>query len=90
MFVIQMCTCGDTWKSWRTDILEDRKGREKSRRKHKKKYGNMLSNIPLYLHQRQFAQKIHDELLPIAWHPDRVYDWCFDEEQKQTINWLWN
>ena len=90
-FVIQMCACGDIRKSWRTDILEDRKGREKSRRKHKKKYGNVLSrDIPLYHHQRQFAQKIHDELLPIAWHPDRVYDWCFDEEQKQTINWLWN
>lgn len=90
-FVIRMCTCGGTWKSWGTDILEDRKGCKKSRRKHKKKYGYILSkDIFLYHHKRQFAQKIHDELLPIAWHPDRVYDWYFDEEEKQTIVQLWN
>ena len=37
------------------------------------------------------AQKaqIKAELLPIAWHPDRVIDWCFDEEEKKDLMWLW-
>ena len=25
------------------------------------------------------------ELLPIAWHPDRVLDWCFDEDEKRDF-----
>ena len=33
-------------------------------------------------HKRKFYINIHEELLPVAWHPDRVYDWCFDEEEK--------
>ena len=37
------------------------------------------------------AQKaqIKAELLPIAWHPDRVIDWCFDEEEKKDLKRLW-
>ena len=26
--------------------------------------------------------KIKEELLPIAWHPDRVMDWCMSEEER--------
>ena len=26
--------------------------------------------------------KIKEELLPIAWHPDRAIDWCFSEDKK--------
>ena len=43
-----------------------------------------------YHHKRQFGRGIRDELLPIAWHPDRVYDWCFDEEEKKVAGQLWN
>ena len=43
-----------------------------------------------YHHKRQFARGIHDDLLPIAWRPDRVLDWCFDEEEKQMVGKLWN
>ena len=25
------------------------------------------------------------ELMPVAWHPDRVVDWCFDEDEKRNI-----
>ena len=35
-----------------------------------------------YHHKREFSKRIHEELLPIAWHPDRVWDWCFDEGEK--------
>ena len=35
-------------------------------------------------HQKLKAQKakIKEELLPIAWHPDRVMDWCMSEDKK--------
>ena len=43
----------------------------------------MLSrDIFHYHHRRKFSKEIHEELLQIAWHLDRVYDWCFDEEEK--------
>ena len=42
-----------------------------------------------YHHKREFSKRIHEELLPIAWHPDRVYDWCFDEEEKGFLEGIW-
>ena len=35
-------------------------------------------------YQKRMAQKakIKKELLPIAWHPDRVMDWCMSEDEK--------
>ena len=35
-------------------------------------------------HRKRKAQKaeIIEELLPIAWHPNRVMDWCMSEDQK--------
>ena len=40
-------------------------------------------------HKRRFAQRIHEELLPIAWHPDRFLDWCLDEEEKGFLKGVW-
>ena len=36
-------------------------------------------------HQKRKAQKakIIEELLPIAWHPNRVMDWCMLEDEKR-------
>ena len=28
--------------------------------------------------------KIKEEFLPIAWHPDRVKDWCMSEDEKDV------
>ena len=42
-----------------------------------------------YHHKRKFYRKIAEELLPVAWHPDRVYDWCFDEEEKGFLEEMW-
>ena len=42
-----------------------------------------------YHHKRKFYINIHEELLPVAWHPDRVYDWCFDEEEKGFLEEMW-
>ena len=38
-------------------------------------------------HQKRKAQKskIKEELLPVAWHPDRVMGCCISEDKK----WLW-
>ena len=33
-----------------------------------------------YKERKSQKTQIKDELLPIAWHPDRVIDWCFDED----------
>ena len=87
-FKIYMCICGNTWRSFKPDFLEDRKGRKKCRSKHKKKYCYMLSrDLFHYHHKREFSKRIHEELLrflegiwrvadeellPIAWH--RVKD----------------
>ena len=36
-------------------------------------------------YQKRKAQKakIKEELLPIAWHPDPVMDWCMPEDEKR-------
>ena len=43
-------------------------------------------------HKKQKAQKAHikKELMPIAWHPSRYWDWCMSEDEKQeTEKRLW-
>ena len=42
-----------------------------------------------YHHKRKFSGKIHEELLPIAWNPDRFLDWCVDEKEKQFLERMW-
>ena len=36
-----------------------------------------------YKERKAQKAQIRDEVMPIAWHPDRVIDWCFDEEEKR-------
>ena len=36
-----------------------------------------------YKKQRAQKAKIKKELMPIAWHPDRVMGWCISEEEKR-------
>ena len=38
-----------------------------------------------------FAEKasIKKELLPIAWHPLRWWDWCVPEDEKRDTEALW-
>ncbi len=31
------------------------------------------------------TNKIREDLMRITWHPDRVVDWCFDEEDKELL-----
>ena len=89
-FTICMFSCGNTWKLNVPDFLEARKGFKTSRRKHKKKYGYMLSrDIFNYHHKRELSKKIYEELLPVARYPDRVYDSRYDEEEKGFLEGMW-
>ena len=64
---------------------------------------NLLRLYSLYLHQRDFILKqsfyrspfhirrdFHKELIEIAWHPDRFWDWCLSEDEKNEIKKLWS
>ena len=33
--------------------------------------------------------KIKEEILPIAWHPSRHWDWCMSEDEKKETEKLW-
>ena len=41
--------------------------------------------------QERNAQKakIKKELMPIAWHPSRYWDWCMSEDEKKDTEALW-
>ena len=43
----------------------------------------------LYERRQKLKTAIHRELLPVTWHPDRVVDWCFDEDEKKDLEKLW-
>ena len=42
-------------------------------------------------YQKRKAQKvsIKEELMPIAWHPSRWWDWCVPEDKKKETEKLW-
>ena len=48
-----------------------------------------MLNADKHYHKSNFYKSLHDELMPIAWHPDRAWDWCFDNEQKGEAEQLW-
>ena len=35
---------------------------------------------------RKFKKRISEELMPIAWHPKRRWDWCVSEDEKKEID----
>ena len=42
-------------------------------------------------YQQRKAQKaqIKKEILPIAWHPSKYWDWCISEDEKSDAEKLW-
>ena len=52
-------------------------------------YDSIHHDLLRHLHKRKFFKKIHDGVLPIAWHPDRFFDWCIDEEDKEFLEEVW-
>ena len=53
---------------------------------HKAKHFRSLS-ADLYkaVHKRRYYRLLCDDLAPIAWHPNRVIDWCFTEDEKDYL-----
>ena len=56
-------------------------------------YGKVMKEMGNIQRMKKRSAKkkkaLHEELLPVAWHPDRVYDWCFDEEEKGFLEEMW-
>ena len=42
-----------------------------------------------YHHKREFSRGVREDLLPIAWHPDRFWSWCVDEDGRRFIESVW-
>ena len=53
------------------------------------KIGGCKDFYESYYKRKNLKKDIHDELIPIAWHPDRYWNWCLTEDEKQEIEKLW-
>ena len=38
-----------------------------------------------YIKRKAQKAKIKEELMPVAWHPDRWWNWCVPEDEKQEL-----
>ena len=38
-----------------------------------------------YIKRKTQKAKIKEELMPVAWHPDRWWNWCVPEDEKQEL-----
>ena len=38
-----------------------------------------------YIKRKAMKKNIKEELMPIAWHPDRYWDWCVPEDEKKKL-----
>ena len=45
--------------------------------------------VEKYKDRKDEKAMIKEELLPVAWHPDRVFDLSFDEDEKEVPEMLW-
>ena len=52
-------------------------------------YDSIHHELLRHHHKRKFFEKIHDGVLPIAWHPDRFFHWCVDEKDKEFLEEMW-
>ena len=52
-------------------------------------YDSIHCDLLRHHHKREFFGRVRDELLPVAWHPDRFFDWCLDEGEKEFLEEMW-
>ena len=38
-----------------------------------------------YIKRKAQKAKIKEELMPVAWYPDRWWDWCVPEHEKKEL-----
>ena len=43
-----------------------------------------------YKQRKTQKEQIKEELMPVAWHPNRYWDWCMPKDEKQDISGLWS
>ena len=48
-----------------------------------------MLNAYKHYHKSDFYRGLRDELMAIAWHPDRVLDWCVDHEEREEMKERW-
>ena len=36
--------------------------------------------------RKALKKELNEELMPVAWHPNRQWDWCMPEDQKKEID----
>ena len=61
---------------------------------HQKVFHESIEEELLYesnkrIHKRTFYRDLYDDLMPVAWHPDRFLDWCVDIEELKVLEELW-
>ena len=77
------------WQCHYETIIDPENGCYKSH--HKTKYGKALeTELFRWHHKNKYQMGIEDDLIPVAWHPSRFWDWCMAEEDKKTAEQLWN
>ena len=72
------------------EIEEFQKGCEKRNQQQRIQSFEAIHNeLFQFHHKRKYFKSLDEELAPIAWHPDRYWDWCLDEEERKEIEKLW-
>jgi hypothetical protein len=56
----------------------------------KEKNETLLNSIEFREFLKSRAIPLAQELAMVAWHPDRFYDWCLDEEEKKEMAARWS
>ena len=49
----------------------------------------LLSGTRVIKKRKAEKVNIKEELLPIAWHPSRYWNWCMSEDEKKETEKLW-
>ena len=48
-------------------------------------YGAIHDKLYQYHHKRNYFKSLHEEIIPIGWHPDRYWNWCLTEDEKRDV-----
>ena len=52
-------------------------------------YNQLSKDLFQFHHKRNYFKTLHEEVIQIAWHPDRYWNWCISEDEKKEIEKLW-
>ena len=61
---------------------------EEERKRHALALGKLQRTRDEWNKRKPQKAKIKEELLPIAWHPSRWWDWCIPEDEKKETEKL--